>query len=147
MGVHPQLPILGACGQELHPVVFIFLLLSILASQDRVRAKWHRELISIFVSEEKAMICFPKAQQLARTPAHAGELTPWPWGMPESKGYEVFSLHKRQYLRRDNFFPAHKFCVGDCLAMPFEHHDRLLSVAKIVVVNTVIWRWERKGKT
>lgn len=29
--------------------------------------------------------------------------------------------------------------------MPLEHHDGLLSVAKVIVVNTVIWRQGRKG--
>lgn len=28
--------------------------------------------------------------------------------------------------------------------MPFEYHDGLLSVAKVIVVNTVIWRKGRK---
>lgn len=137
--IHLQLPKVWACSQELPLVVFVFLS-SILAPQSRAEPS-NTGNGFLFSSEKKKQRSAAQkhSSQRARSPtqvnSHDG-----PEEHQKNKGYKVLSLRKRQYLRRNDFFPTHKFCVGDCLAMPFEHHDWLLSVAKIVVVNTVIWR-------
>lgn len=51
--------------------------------------------------------------------------------------------HVDKYLRRDYFLPTNKLCIRNSLAVTFEDHDGLLSVPKIIIVDTVIWG--RKG--
>lgn len=50
------------------------------------------------------------------------------------------------YLRRDNFLPVDKLGVRHGLPVTFEHHDGLLSVAQVVVMDTVVWAGNNKCK-
>lgn len=45
---------------------------------------------------------------------------------------------RQMYLRRNNFLSVDELGIGDGLPVAFEHHDWLLSVAEIIVVNTVV---------
>lgn len=43
------------------------------------------------------------------------------------------------YLRRNNLLSVDKLGIGHGLPVTFEHHDGLLGVAQVVVVDTVVW--------
>lgn len=47
-------------------------------------------------------------------------------------------------LRRNDFLPVYKLSVGHGLPVAFENHDWLLSVAEIIVVDTVVWKHKKK---
>lgn len=48
-------------------------------------------------------------------------------------------------LRRYDFLSVNKLGVGNGFAVAFEHHDRLLGVAEVVVMDTVICKEKQPG--
>ena len=42
------------------------------------------------------------------------------------------------YLRRDNLFSVHKFCIRHSFAMTFKHSQWFTAVTKIVIMYTMV---------
>lgn len=142
---HLQLPKASTWAQEPLLVVFISLL-SILAPQDTAQPSDTKNEF-LFSTQRKNNDLLPKSTAACESShAHRWTRSRALKSSEKRRLHSFFSPHKRQHLRRDDFFPADEFCIGDGLAVPFEHHDGLLSVAEVVVVNTVIWRRGREGE-